>query len=165
MLENWCWTAKQLKTMSSHYQRKGESLPDDLIAAIIKSKNVNQGLFNLRQLFFGLYDMTLHTKPEDAPELQDLTKLWCDLREEVSLVTTYGEYKPGQSGFAHITGGYSAGYYGMACFWSLLGSCATSGRTAADAFLLLTPSGYLYSQVFSADVRVLSLSNRAYSDR
>lgn len=115
MLENWCWTAKELKFISSHYQRKGEQLPDDLIASLIKSRNVNQGLFNLRQLFFGLYDMTLHTKPADAPELHDLTKLWCDLREEVSLVSNGGEYKPGQSGFAHITGGYSAGYCALIC--------------------------------------------------
>lgn len=55
MLENWCWLPEQLKTMSEHYQT-GEQLPDELITSIIKSKSVNQGLFNLRQLFFGKYD-------------------------------------------------------------------------------------------------------------
>ncbi|GMK53814.1 hypothetical protein CspeluHIS016_0104000 [Cutaneotrichosporon spelunceum] len=118
MLENWCWLPEQLKTMSSHYET-GENLPDDLIQSIVKSKNVNQGLFNLRQLFFGLYDMTLHTSKEEL----DQTKLWCDLRTDVSLVTTKGEYVGGQSGFAHIVGGYAAGYY-----------------------------GYLYSLVFAADM-------------
>ncbi|BEI82885.1 hypothetical protein CcaverHIS002_0307530 [Cutaneotrichosporon cavernicola] len=118
MLENWCWLPEQLKSMSSHYET-GESLPDDLIQSIVKSKNVNQGLFNLRQLFFGLYDMTLHTSKENI----DQTKLWCDLRKDVSLVTTKGEYIGGQSGFAHIVGGYGAGYY-----------------------------GYLYSLVFAADM-------------
>jgi len=44
--------------MSEHYETR-EQLPDDLIAAIVKSKNVNQGLFNLRQLFFGIYDSAL----------------------------------------------------------------------------------------------------------
>jgi Zn-dependent oligopeptidase len=90
--------------MSSHFET-GENLPDDLIQSIVKSKNVNQGLFNLRQLFFGLYDMTLHTSKEEI----DQTKLWCDLRKDVSLVTTKGEYVGGQSGFAHIVGGYAAG--------------------------------------------------------
>lgn len=50
--------------------------------------------------------MLIHTAKED----QDQTKLWCDLREETSLVSTAGEYVGGQSGFAHLTGGYSAGY-------------------------------------------------------
>lgn len=62
--------------------------------------------------------MLVHT----AKEEQDLTKLWCDLREKTSLVSTDGHYVGGQSGFAHIVGGYEAGYY-----------------------------GYLYSQAFSAE--------------
>jgi Zn-dependent oligopeptidase len=41
--------------MSEHYETH-EHLPDNLIEAIVKSKNVNQGLFNLRQLFFGIFD-------------------------------------------------------------------------------------------------------------
>ncbi|SCV74837.1 BQ2448_7866 [Microbotryum intermedium] len=119
MLENWTWTKQQLRELSCHFEREGERLGDEVIEALVKSKNVNQGLFNLRQLHFGLYDMKVHTTDVDS----DLTKLWCDLREQVTLVSSKGEYVGGQSGFAHITGGYSAGYY-----------------------------GYLYSQVFSADM-------------
>ncbi|KDE06349.1 hypothetical protein MVLG_03259 [Microbotryum lychnidis-dioicae p1A1 Lamole] len=119
MLENWTWTKEQLRELSSHFEREGERLDDEVIENLVKSKNMNQGLFNLRQLHFGLYDMKVHTTDVDS----DLTKLWCDLREQVTLVSSKGEYVGGQSGFAHITGGYSAGYY-----------------------------GYLYSQVFSADM-------------
>lgn len=118
MLENWCFIPEQLKEMSEHYET-GEHLPDDLIEGIVKSKNANLGLFNLRQLFLGIFDMTMHTSKEDL----DLSKLWCETREKVSLVSTDGEIVGGQSAFGHIAGGYEAGYY-----------------------------GYLYSQVFAADM-------------
>ncbi|BGP17854.1 hypothetical protein JCM10213_008348 [Rhodosporidiobolus nylandii] len=121
MLENWCWTPAQLRSLSSHIETH-ESLPNDLIDKIIASKKLGQGLFNLRQLFFGKYDMLLHTTKHDL-SVDEMSKLWCDLREQTSLVTIGDEVVGGQSGFAHIAGGYSAGYY-----------------------------GYLYSQVFSADM-------------
>ncbi|BGP09572.1 metalloendopeptidase [Rhodotorula toruloides] len=121
MLENWCWEPHVLRMISSHYET-GKSLPQDLIDKLIKSRTVGQGLFNLRQLFFGKYDMALHTdKYNLLPD--EMSKLWCDLRKETSLVTIGDEVVGGQSGFAHIAGGYSAGYY-----------------------------GYLWSQVFSADM-------------
>lgn len=109
MLENWTWTPSVLKRISSHATRKGEVLPDALIDKLIQSRNVNQGLFNLRQLFFAKYDMALHTD-KHALTTDEMSKLWCDLREETSLVTIGNEVVGGQSGFAHIAGGYSAGY-------------------------------------------------------
>lgn len=54
MLENWCWTESQLVKMSQHYLRKDEKLPKELVAKIIASRDVNSGLFNLRQIFFGM---------------------------------------------------------------------------------------------------------------
>lgn len=54
MLENWCWTESQLSRMSQHYQRPEEKLPQELIKKIIASRDLNSGLFNLRQLFFGM---------------------------------------------------------------------------------------------------------------
>lgn len=68
MLENWCWTPSQLKALSKHYsylkpeyqvayeeetgskERASETIPDDLIDSIIKTKHVNDALFNLRQV-------------------------------------------------------------------------------------------------------------------
>ncbi|CEQ41605.1 SPOSA6832_03339 [Sporobolomyces salmonicolor] len=118
----WTWNADILRRTSCHYQNK-EPLSSDLIAKLIKSRNVNQGLFNLRQLFFGKYDMAVHTTEYNIGD-EGMSKLWCDLREKISLVQVdEKDQVGGQSGFAHIAGGYSAGYY-----------------------------GYLYSQVFSADM-------------
>ncbi|GAA5933687.1 metalloendopeptidase [Sporobolomyces koalae] len=124
MLENWCWEPSVLKALSSHFERKNESIPEPVMNKLIKSRSLNQGLFNLRQLFFGLYDMRLHTTDSNL-DPNEQTRLWNELREQVSLVQVEQgeELVPGQSGFAHIAGGYSSGYY-----------------------------GYLSSQVYSADM-------------
>jgi len=108
MLENWCWEPAVLKKMSSHYKTQ-EPLSDDLIDKIIKSRYVNVGLFYLRQLFFANFDLSVHNNTLDVNT--DYTKLWNDLREQISLVKG-GAYQPGQGTFGHIAGGYDAGYYG-----------------------------------------------------
>ena len=46
-------------------------------------------------------------------EPTDYTKLWNSLRESISLVKGSETAEPGQGTFAHITGGYDAGYYGF----------------------------------------------------
>lgn len=61
MLENWTWDLKSLQNLSSHYQRKDEKIPAELVDSLIKSKNVNVALNNLRQIFFGIFDMSVHT--------------------------------------------------------------------------------------------------------
>jgi len=60
MLENWCWTPSTLKRLSSHF-KTGESLPDDLIEKLISTKHVDDGLYYLRQLSFGIFDMIIHS--------------------------------------------------------------------------------------------------------
>lgn len=123
-----CWEREVLKKMSSHYKTQ-DPLSDDLIDKIIKrsvktsvshvpchslgshSRYVNVGLFYLRQLFFANFDLLVHNNSLDVNT--DYTKLWNDLREQISLVQG-GAYKPGQGTFGHIVGGYDAGYYGYA---------------------------------------------------
>ncbi|KAI1857644.1 hypothetical protein JX265_011059 [Neoarthrinium moseri] len=118
MLENWCWTPSQLKALSKHYET-GEPIPDDLIKKQIATKHVNDALFNLRQLHFGIFDMTVHT-PESHEELEkmDFSKLYNELRSEIAGLdgpealgepSTWGN---GQATFGHLIGGYDAGYYG-----------------------------------------------------
>jgi metallopeptidase MepB len=118
MLENWCWTPSQLKSLSKHYE-SGQPIPDDLIEKLIATKHVNDGLFNLRQLHFGLFDMTVHTpKTHEELEKLDVSKLYNDLRVQISQIkgpeaqgepSTWGN---GQATFGHLIGGYDAGYYG-----------------------------------------------------
>ncbi|KAM3067499.1 metalloendopeptidase [Clarireedia jacksonii] len=118
MLENWCWTPSQLKNLSKHYVT-GEQIPDDLIAKQISTKNVNGALFNLRQLHFGIYDMTVHTpKTHEEAEAFKLSELYNDLRKEITglkgpeAVGYNSDWGSGQATFGHLIGGYDAGYYG-----------------------------------------------------
>ena len=149
MLENWCWTPSQLKSLSKHWsylapeyeeswkssakgeeQRPSEQLPDDLINSIVRTQHVNDALFNLRQLHFGIFDMTVH-EPESHKQIQDLdaSATFNRLRKEISKIDgpeALGEgydWGHGEATFGHLIGGYDAGYY-----------------------------GYLSSQVYSADM-------------
>ncbi|CAO3679345.1 unnamed protein product [Rhizopus stolonifer] len=111
MLENWCYDPKSLKQISAHFQT-GEPISDEIIDCIVKAKNVNAAILNLRQLFFGIYDMTLHTSED---ENLDTSKLYNDLRKKISLIEA-PENTFGQASFGHLMGGYDAGYYGY--MWS-----------------------------------------------
>ncbi|KAG7195494.1 uncharacterized protein KQ657_003257 [Scheffersomyces spartinae] len=123
MLEFWTWSKDELKNLSSHY-KTNEPLDDTTIDQLIRSKNVNKAIFNLNQLFYGLFDMTLHTVATEAElEKVDLTKLWNELREQLTGIQRDNNDTKGYASFGHIAGGYQAGYY-----------------------------GYLYSQVFANDI-------------
>ncbi|KAG9229754.1 putative Saccharolysin [Amylocarpus encephaloides] len=118
MLENWCWTPSQLKSLSQHYLTN-EQIPDDLIEKQISVKHVNDALFNLRQLHFGIFDMTVHT-PKSHAEAEgfELAKLYNDLRFQIAgmkgpeSLGQPSDWGNGQATFGHLIGGYDAGYYG-----------------------------------------------------
>lgn len=143
MLENWCWTPSQLKSLSRHYSslspeymkawgeqaaasqggstpaEPAEKIPDELISNLIKTKHVNDALFNLRQLHFGIFDMTVH-EPEshDAIEKLKISEKYNHLRKDIVQIDgpeVLGEgyaWGNGQATFGHLIGGYDAGYYG-----------------------------------------------------
>ena len=108
MLENWCWTPGQLKSLSNHYsylspeyeatwrenspkdaQQPDKTLPDDLIDKLVKSKHVNDALFNLRQLHFGIFDMTIY-QPENHEQATswDFAELYNKLGYDIQHLDT-----------------------------------------------------------------------------
>lgn len=111
MLEYWTWSKNELKQLSSHY-KTGEPIEDELIDALIRSKHVNGGLFYLRQLHFGLFDMILHSTNTKT----DITKFWNDSRTDIALLSNGDAVTKGFNSFGHIMGGYQAGYFGY--LWS-----------------------------------------------
>ncbi|OBZ85262.1 Thimet oligopeptidase [Choanephora cucurbitarum] len=111
MLENWCYDHKSLKYLTAHFETD-EPISNEIIEKIVKAKNADAAILNLRQLFFGIFDMTVHTSED---ENLNTSEVYNDLRAKISLVPA-PEGSCGQAAFGHLMGGYDAGYYGY--MWS-----------------------------------------------
>lgn len=108
MLENWCYEKEALELFATHYET-GEVIPMELIDKIIASSTFHEGMQTLRQLSFGLLDMSWHgvdpsaisnVKQHEIEAFSD-TNLYPDVAENCM-----------STAFAHIfQGGYSSGYY------------------------------------------------------
>ncbi|KAG2731595.1 hypothetical protein G9P44_005182 [Scheffersomyces stipitis] len=109
--EFWTWEKSILKNLSSHYLTN-EPLSDTLIDNLVSTKHVNGALHALRQLHFGLFDLAVHQLEDDESlELLNISRLWNNLSNEVSLISS-GNYTVDSYGsFGHIAGGYESGYY------------------------------------------------------
>jgi Zn-dependent oligopeptidase len=103
MLENWCWEKVVLKKLSKHVTT-GESLPDDLIDSLSKSRYANEGISTQRQIAFALFDQRLHSGNQ-----KDITELYFETYSEVTgIAPTPGTSMP--ASFGHLCG-YDASYY------------------------------------------------------
>jgi peptidyl-dipeptidase Dcp len=108
-LENYCYEPEFLKTFAKHYQT-GEILPDEKIQKISDSKNFMEGYQTLRQLGFGILDMTYHTKVGEL-ENWSVKEFEDNTTKKTQLYPTNPETAMSTS-FSHIfQGGYSTGYY------------------------------------------------------
>jgi len=108
VLENWCFEKECLDLFAKHYET-GESIPIEYIEKIKESANFLEGIATVRQLSFGLLDMSWHGVDPNAiksvkeNELKSFekTSLYPDVKENCMSVS-----------FSHIfPGGYSSGYY------------------------------------------------------
>jgi Zn-dependent oligopeptidase len=150
--ENWGWQVDGLRKLSKHFQ-SGQPMPDALMQRLIKSRTLCAGLVNSRQLFFGLYDMYLHsTTPEEAQKI-DTAKLWSEMRTEITRVQHTEGTSPA-AGFGHIMGGYQAGYYGY--MYSLVYAC--------DMFSKFLESGDIFSSEVGMKLRGYFLSRGGEAD-
>ncbi len=104
MLEHWVWQSDVLSGFSRHVET-GEPLPPSLLEAMLAAKNLDSGLFTMRQLFFAELDMAYHA---DGAE-KDTTAIWQRLHSISGFDAPPQTYW--QAGFGHLFG-YDAGYYG-----------------------------------------------------
>ncbi|GGD29337.1 M3 family metallopeptidase [Hyunsoonleella pacifica] len=108
VMENWCYEKEALELFATHYET-GALIPMDLVEKIKASATFHEGMQTLRQLSFGLLDMSWHgqdptgitnVKAHESDAFKN-TKLYPDVEENCM-----------STAFAHIfQGGYSSGYY------------------------------------------------------
>lgn len=108
-MENWCYHRPVLMGMTSHY-KTGEPLPEALFEKLCAARTFRAGSNMLRQLTFGITDMTLHSvyDPHGSETIFDVQRR---IMEQTSVLPMFAEDRFLCS-FQHIfSGGYSAGYY------------------------------------------------------
>ena len=108
IMENWCYEKEALALFAKHYET-GESIPMELIDKIKAASTFQQGMQTLRQLSFGLLDMSWHGI--DPTEVNDVKQHETAAFLETQLFPDVAENCM-STAFAHIfQGGYSSGYY------------------------------------------------------
>lgn len=108
VLENWCYEKEALELFATHYET-GELISMDLVQKIKDSATFQEGMQTLRQLSFGLLDMSWHgadpTKITNVKAQETKAFKGTDLYPETEETCM-------STAFAHIfQGGYSSGYY------------------------------------------------------
>ncbi len=114
LMENWTWEREALNVISGHWE-SGEPLPDELHSRMVRARRFLGGWAQMRQLTFGLLDLSLHTSfdPErDGDPVDWVTELLVPYSADREFAAAH----PLPS-FLHLfSGGYAASYYSY--LWS-----------------------------------------------
>ncbi|WP_242085451.1 M3 family metallopeptidase [Aestuariivivens sediminis] len=108
IMENWCYEKEALKLFATHFETE-EIIPMDYVEKIKESATFHQGMQTLRQLSFGLLDMSWH-----AHDPSNITNVKTQEDEAFSNTNLFPKTESTcmSTAFSHIfQGGYSSGYY------------------------------------------------------
>ena len=108
LMENWCYEKEALDLFARHYETD-EPIPMEMIQKIKDSSNFLEGMQTVRQLSFGLLDMSWHgADPNQIKNVKDFEKkIFAKTRLYPDVADTCMS-----TSFSHIfQGGYSSGYY------------------------------------------------------
>ncbi|MDR1554375.1 MAG: M3 family metallopeptidase [Prevotellaceae bacterium] len=127
-MENYCVEKKFLDLFAKHYET-GELISQQLIDKLIAAKNYNEGYATLRQLSFGMLDMTYHSITSEITD--DIEQIEKQSMEKTQLLPRIDSCLT-STALSHIfSGGYAAGYY----------SYKWAEALDADAFSLFKENG------------------------
>ena len=121
MLEDWVYDKKVLKVFQDVCP-SCKPVPDELVDKARAARDFGKGMQVARQQLYAIYDLALH-----GPNAPDPMDTWEKMEAATPLGYVAGTTFP--AGFAHVAGGYGAGYYGY--LWSE--SVATDMRSAFGA--------------------------------
>ncbi|AOA57292.1 M3 family metallopeptidase [Acinetobacter larvae] len=139
-MEFWAWDSQSLNALSEHIE-SGDSLPQDLLDALLAARFFQSGMQTLRQLEFALFDLAIHQHNPalDSTAIQSTLQ---NIRQKIAVLTA-PHYNRFAHSFSHIfAGGYAAGYYSYK--WAEL--------LASDAFDRFEQEGIFNTQT-GADFR------------
>lgn len=111
MFEHWCYTKEALELISSH-KETGKTIPMDLIEKIAAKKKVNIGYNTMKQIMYGIFDLTVHTINFDIVSTFSSKDVWASVEKEILGKTCISDNINPVATFCHFMGGYDAGYYG-----------------------------------------------------
>jgi peptidyl-dipeptidase Dcp len=140
IMENWAFEPGVLKSYARHY-KTGESIPDELIEKIRRSRHFNQGFGSTEYLAASFLDMDWHTLrspiTDDVNSFEEASLASIGLIPEIA-----SRYR--STYFNHIfTSGYSAGYYSY--IWAEV--------LDADAFQAFKQSGDVFDPAVAQSFR------------
>jgi thimet oligopeptidase len=135
MLEDWVYDKKVLKLMAE-VCATCKPVPDELVDKAVAAKEYAKGTQYSRQHLYAGYDLALH-----GPDMPEPMALWAKMEGATPLGHVPGTMFP--AGFAHVAGGYGAGYYGY--LWSLV--LAMDLRTEFKADKLSPEVGRRYRDI------------------
>jgi len=143
IMEHWAVEPVVLKSYAKHYIT-GEPIPDELIEKIVKSGQFNQGFETVEYLAACYLDMDWHTLTDS--NVRNTAEFEKAVFDRIGLIPEI-ESRYQSTNFAHIIGGYTAGYYGY--LWAEVLDC--------DAFEAFKETD-LFNQDLAAKFRKYILS-------
>ena len=107
VMENWCYEPEALALFAKHYETN-EVIPQHYVEKIKESASFLEGMATLRQLSFGILDLSYHAK------VQEITDVKAFEKQAMAFANLYPDVAENcmSTSFSHIfQGGYSSGYY------------------------------------------------------
>jgi thimet oligopeptidase len=132
MLEDWVYDKQVLKLMAEVCP-SCQPVPDALVDKAVAAKHFGKGTQYGRQHLFASFDLALHGR-----EMPEPLALWAKMEGGTPMGYVAGTMFP--AGFAHLSGGYGAGYYGY--LWSLVTAMDLRSAFAADKLSPVTGRRY-----------------------